>query len=195
MKIDQQELSLYAQAIKSSFENGEYSESDCQHLAYLYAQGALYGRVLQHEELMDMSAKAGIAQFISLIRENLEAPVIDADTDFSYVLSRQADYVKANQLRPEFVNDSDQSFKEFMTNLLSGIQADIVELSVEADALPTDKKADAHYVIGMLEVTARNLGATFSDSASPSDMTSSELARFIEDSCRFVASVKGELAH
>ncbi|CAN7779382.1 hypothetical protein LJR296_007893 [Cupriavidus necator] len=195
MKIDQQELSLYVQAIKSSFENGEFSQSDCQHLAYMFAQGGLYGCALQHGTLLDVPAKAGIADFIRLIRENLEAPEVDANTDISYALNRKANVVNADQLRPEFVKDSDLSFREFLTNLLSGIQADIVELSVEAEALPTDKKADAHYVIGMLEVTARNLDAAFAGPAGASDMAPSALARFFEDSCRFVASVKGELHH
>mgnify|MGYP005999451209 CR=1 FL=1 len=193
MKIDQQELSLYVQAIKSSFENGDFSQSDCQHLAYMFAQGGLYGCVLQHGTLLDLPAKAGIANYIRLIRENLEAPEVDANTDISYALNRKANYVSADRLLPEFVKDSDVSFREFLTNLLSGIQADIVELSVEAEALPTDKKGDAHYVIGMLE--AQNLGAAFAGPAGASDMPPSELTRFFEDSCRFVASVKGELHH
>lgn len=193
MKIDQQELSLYVQAIKSSFEKGDFSESDCQHLAYMYAQGGLYDCVLQHQALLDMSAKVGIAQFISLIRENLEAPVIDADTDISYGLERKTGCASVNRLTPELVRNSDLSFRDFLANLLSGIHADIVELSVEAEALPTTSKENAHYVIGMLEVTARNIGAIFEGPDGHSKMTPVESARFFEDGCRFIASVKSAL--
>lgn len=195
MQIDTQEISLYLQAIKNSYESGDHSKTDCQVLAALYLQGGLYRRLMEFPALVDSAAKIAIAKFTKLVREAVEAPVISPDTDLSYGLQRRRQFNGNDALPSEFCESADQAFKEFMAEFLGGIQADILALAVKAKSGSGAAPGDADYVIGMAEVTAQNFGALVAPASETEGRNYAEIDRFFSDGCRFVSSVRVELSN
>lgn len=194
MKFDHQEIRIYLQALKDAHEMGEYSQADCEFLGHMYAQGLLYLHVAQHQELFDANAKAGLIGFAKWIRDHVDAPSLDGNSDISCGVKRLLPYANHVRFDSAVVSVATAAFQDFFANLLAGIQTDVMALSVESlDVSPTSKE-DAHYAIGMLEITAQNLGAVLSTHNGYTSVDFQNLDSFLKHSCRFIAQVKHELA-
>lgn len=190
--MNHQEIFIYLQALKDAFCHGEYSKEDCELLSYLYVQGGFYMNIIKHDVLFDVTAKTNLVDFAKWVRRNLEAPNIDSSVDISFDLKRSIPYALQSRFDADKRDATSLAFKKYLAYFLAGLQADIMALSVEATDSAPHNKEDAHYVIGMLEITAQNIAAVLSSQSGHSALKYTELEKFLNDSCYFIARVKEE---
>ena len=185
-------FSLYLFAIKQAFESGKFSHADCETLTALFKHSMLYRSVLDNELICDAHTRARIVEFCKLIEDGLPAPEILASTVLHLALVKGNPHREELSLPSDLRACADKLFRAAGIDLMAIFQISILDLSVKLSngPLPAEDVENAHYVMGMAEITAINLGKIIDGEHDFGELNFGNLQKFFVDSTGFAGSLR-----
>lgn len=189
----QQDVTLCLLAIKQAHAGSTLGSADQMALQSMFTHGFLYQSILVYPALCEPGPLANIQHFRSLVQSNLQPPVITGVHDLSLKLSTHG-HAPGTESKWAAMNISaDKLYRATVVYLASVFQLAIVDLSMrlnmESELSEVDAQ-DANYVIGMAEITSKNVESLLNTDIPAAEFNHSGIEKFFADATRFGASLR-----
>lgn len=188
------DFDLYLLAIKQAFESGAFSKDDCAILMGFFQQGLLYRSILDQEILCAGAVLKGIGEFCTLMESNLPAPDMSGEMKAPLdLIPGTAELPVSQELPPGTMRRADQLFRLVVVDLLAIFQVAILSLSRHLSAskdLTSTEVVNTHYVIGMAELSAVNIGDLMEKGFHFGDSNHEHIQQSLMGLMRFAAALK-----
>lgn len=193
--MENNQMDFYLVAINQAIEGGQYSRADAAALRSWFIHGWLYRSLLMNELGEDHGVMTGIDKFTKMVEQELQPPDIEGNLNLELADKVVFKEMDALTLCEEKKQQADAIYRAVIGRFMFWFQAAIVQITekmLDAASLTDDDMKNAKYVIGMSEITAKNLNRVLLEGDDLNQASLNTVKCFIADAARFAGRLRSE---